>query len=97
MIHDPTKIARIGLAIEFADGRRTMIFSDHPGIEVELATVREPCEWWSGELYRPPRPTDTHRTLTISGINTFTLAENSPAQTDVAIEGIQQAISKETP
>ena len=75
MNFEPRRIKRIGIAVEMEDGERFMLFSDSPGIEVELERDTEYATTFGSGT---PRPIFTDRTLTVRHLNSYTISTSEP-------------------
>ncbi|MHA7227851.1 hypothetical protein [Glutamicibacter soli] len=88
---DPKRIKRIGLAAEFEDGQTVMLYSDAPGIEIEIDTQNEIDYFHYGATVRPAiAASDT--TITLRHVNRYTIQTKDPTRTEQAIQGIQKSI-----
>ena len=83
------RIKRVGVAIEFNDGRRVMIFSDDPNAEVEVKMEREEFEGFHmGESRRWLTSAPLH-TITVGNLSHYTIQHTEPEATAKAIDGIK--------
>ncbi|MGP5395992.1 hypothetical protein [Arthrobacter rhombi] len=87
---NPARVARIGVAIEYADGERVMMFSDSPTAEAELETIVERAEIGPPGMYRTMTAEAT-TTLTISGLRSYVITTGDDEATGQAIDGLQKS------
>lgn len=92
---NPKIIKRIGIAVEFADGSRAMVYSDDDAAQVEVETVRE-----YEELFCLPQSmsaiTGSRTSITISDLGRYSIHHSpAPDVTAGAVEGIKRQIEGE--
>lgn len=95
-ILDPSHIKRVGVAVELADGRRVIIYSDDPRAEVDIESAYDEPEriyGRGGEVTSMNFPKPIAK-ITISNLNHLVLQyfnDNSPGE---LIDAVQKKLTE---
>lgn len=91
LMPETNRIKRVGVVIEFEDGRRAMMFSDDPAAEVTVTSERE--HDWTGYYGETVRANPMIRSVTVGNLSRYTMQFTDPEATKQSLDQIKGQIT----